>query len=133
MKTNHDFPVELQPVFTLNPVRIEDGGSGDDIRNHKAVVRQDNGKVLGIVSDKYQLLRHTEVVDAFRQILSDKEYEEKIKVAKEGAHLFATYKMPSVQIEVVKGDIVSLQFVVKNSYEWLTLRTGYARRISSSV
>ncbi|HKZ45539.1 MAG TPA: DUF932 domain-containing protein [archaeon] len=109
--TEYNFPVELQPVMTLNPTK-----GSDIIGGRLAVVRQDNGATLGIVSDKYELLRHGQVIDAFRNALSNVNHEEKIQIANEGSSLFATYKLPGKTIEVRKGDLVSLQFVVKNSY-----------------
>lgn len=116
-KETYDFPVALQPIFTMNPVRLEDGGSGDDIKRKKAVVRQDTGAVLGIVSDQYRLLEHKDVIESFRTALEGVDYTEKISVARDGAQLFASYRLNSELIEVQKGDLVSLQFIVKNSYD----------------
>lgn len=113
MEKIYDFGVDLQPIMTLNPVN----GGSDLIDRKKAVVRQDNGAVLGVVSDKYQLLKHADVIDSFRTALDGVDYDEKIQVAKGGAQLFATYRLNGVKLEVAKGDLVSLQFIVKNSYD----------------
>lgn len=99
--------------MTLNPV----AGKDDTIVGRKAVIRQDNGACLGILSDNYAMLKHADVIDAFRKALAPFETEEKIQIAKGGAHLFATYKLNAVKVEVRKDDLVSLQFVVKNSYD----------------
>lgn len=91
---------------------------GDDIiPGRRAVVRHDTGNVLGIVSTKYELLKHADVVNGFRKALKGEEYVETIKVAKNGAQLYATYSMPRHQVEVRKGDLISMQFIVKNSYD----------------
>lgn len=110
--TNYDFPVRLQNVFTQ---KSEDADY-NDITGRRAVVRQDSGAMLGIVSDKYELLKHGDVINAFRNALKDVEFKETIAVMNGGATLFATYSLPAHTVEVKKGDLVSLQFVVKNSY-----------------
>jgi hypothetical protein len=108
---NYNFPVELQPIMTLNPTQ-----GTDVIKGKLAVVRQDSGETLGIVSNKYGLLKHETVIDNFRKVLDNIKYQEKIEIVKNGAYMFATYKLTNEKIEIVKGDIVNLQFIIKNSY-----------------
>lgn len=108
MENTHDFPVSLAPIYIA---------PGDKIPGKKAVLRGDNNHVLGVVSDNYTLLPHGDVIEAFRAALSTYDFEERIQVAKGGAHLFATYKLNAIKVEVRPDDIVSLQFVVKNSYD----------------
>jgi hypothetical protein len=103
----YDFPVALEPIFSV----------GNEIPNKKAVIRCDTKMPLGIVSSQYQLLKHSDVIESFRSALSDQEHTEKIQLAKNGAQMFTTYKLSAVQYEVQKGDMVALQFVVKNSYD----------------
>lgn len=117
MENTFEFPVELQTILTINPVSIENGGSDDVIRGRKAVVRQDTGDVLGIVSDKYQLLEHKDVIQGFREALKDIEHSEKITMKKNGAQMFAEYRLSSIQVEVKPNDIVGLRLIVKNSYD----------------
>lgn len=107
----YDFPVELTPIVS-QPFGVV-------IPNKLAVVRTDTKEPIGVVSNKYELLRHKDVVDGFRKALSLSEapYEENIQTTKNGAWLFATFKLSVVQMEVRKGDVVSLQFVVENSYD----------------
>lgn len=112
MKTEYNFPVELKPVFI--------SGKKDsyvEIPRKKAVVRTDINSTLGVVSNKYSLVSHEEVVNGFRNALKKTDYTEKIEMARNGAFLFATYRLNSEKFEVQKGDVVSLQFVVKNSYD----------------
>ncbi len=104
---SYDFPVELAPIKANNIV----------IPKKVAVIRTDTNKPVGVVSNLYGLLKHKDVVDSFREALSNQRYEEKIEVIKDGAHLFATYKLPEIQYEVKKGDFVAMQFVAKNSYD----------------
>jgi len=107
METKYDFPVMLAPVTAHDKV----------IPHKQAVIRTDVWEALGIVSDQYELLKHADVVNSFREALRDTEHEERIQVTRGGANLFATYKLPSHTVEVAKGDMVALQFVVKNSYD----------------
>lgn len=103
-----DFQVAKEPIFVL----------GSEVGGKKAIVRQDTGKVLGIVSDKYEVIEHGAVIDGFRQALGESTaFGEKISITKGGAHLFATYTLKHRTVEVKKGDIVGFQFTVKNSYD----------------
>lgn len=108
----YDFPVELKDIWTLNANDIE-----TNIAGKKAVVRQDTNAILGIVSDSYQLLKHEVVVNSFRKALKKIPHEEKIEVVKDGAILFAKYRLPEMLFEVRKDDFVALEFIVKNSYD----------------
>lgn len=110
MKTiDYNFPVKLTPVIT-KPYGVA-------IPKKLAVMRADTREPLGIVSKRYGFMAHGDVVDSFRKALADTKHEERIQLAKNGAHLFATYKLPTHKVEVRKGDAVALQFTVKNSYD----------------
>ena len=87
----HNFPVELMPIQTKSRIAIPD---------RRAVVRTDTNTPLGIVSTKYELLKHADVVNGFRKALKGDEYEETIKLARNGAQLYATYSMPTHKVEV---------------------------------
>ncbi len=107
MKNSYDFPVKLQEVSS----------KGILIPEKAAVVREDTNKVIGVVSKKYGLLYHKDIIDSFRESLNGIKYDENIKLTKEGARLFAIYTLPDVKSEIEKGDIVSLRFVTTNSYD----------------
>jgi hypothetical protein len=113
-KTNYNFPIRLQEIYTngLNPKSKEQL----TVQNKLAVVRADSGDVLGIVSKKYQVLKHEDVVNSFRKALAKTNYEEKIKIAKDGSSLYLTYSLNDEMIEIRDGDFVKLQFIVRNSY-----------------
>lgn len=106
---NYDFPVELVPVVTQS--------SGILIPRKFAVIRPDTGQPMGIVSNRYGLIHHETVINGLRNALSNKEYQEHIQVTNNGAFLFATYKFLGMTEEVSKGDKVSFQFIIKNSYD----------------
>ncbi len=104
---NYDFPITLAPIKTEDLL----------IPKKLAVIRTDTREPIGVVSNQYSLLRHETVIDSIRKVLGKNKYEEKIEVCNNGARLFATYKLPEIQYEVVPGDFVSMQFVAKNSYD----------------
>lgn len=116
MQNAYNFPVEVTPVQAL--VKVPEGITLDVAApKYRAVVRTDSNEVLGVVSNKYELLKHETVIDGFRNALKGVEVEEKIHVLKNGAQLLAHYKLVNDQIEVKPGDFVALQIVVKNSYD----------------
>lgn len=107
---NYDFPVELQPVYFGKDNLIQ------PIPNRQAVVRTDTHEALGVVSDGYGLVLHKTIIDQFREAGKNYDIKEKILLSNNGANLFYTMTFPSVQAEVVKGDIVKMMMIVKNSY-----------------
>lgn len=110
--TQYDFPVELRPVHTLNqalePV---------EIKGRMAVVRTDTEKVVGIVSDQYKILRHAEVIQAFHDAIGSGAEQRKLTVVRNGAQMYANYRIKNVEGEVRKGDVVGMDLTVKNSYD----------------
>lgn len=107
MNNQYDFPVELQPIYL----------SGDQvIDNKKAVVRTDTMQPLGIVSDDYGLVKHSTVIDSFREAGKGYGVEEKITLQRDGAQLFYQMTFPKIEMEVKKGDLVRMMMIAKNSY-----------------
>lgn len=106
-----DFEVAREPIFV----------QGREVKGKKAIVRADNGApVLGIVSGKYEVIKHRDVIEGFREALKGDNFgsfNERISLTKNGAHLFATYRFEDQRVEVKKGDFTSFQFIVKNSYD----------------
>lgn len=106
-KKSYDFPVSLAEVKTNNII----------IPNKLAVIREDTQQPIGLVSNQYSLVKHSDAIDCFRDALKGNEYEEKIELTKNGAQLFGLYTLNSVQIQVDKNDLVALQLIIKNSYD----------------
>ena len=118
----YDFPVELQDVQTVGGVLIE--GS-------QAVVRTDKNEPLAIVSDRYRLITHKELVEAADPFIKKLGKAEKIfTLEKNGARLVTEYtfrdnviKLPGHRIpgETRKvGDTVALRLYGINSYNTST-------------
>jgi len=107
VKNSYDFPIKLAPI------------QSDSILIPKkfAVIREDIKQPIGIVSDQYSLVKHSDAIDCFREALKGNKFEEKVEIIKNGAQLFSTYKLTDTQVEVSKGDIVAMQLILKNSYD----------------
>lgn len=121
MSKKHEFPVAMVPIWAdLKEDHLLSkalGAKQVQIPGRKAVLRGDNGHTLGIVSTKYGLLTHKDIIDSFRKALGKEEYEEDIRLEKEGAQMFATYGLPNQEIEVGAGDKITMKFIVRNSYD----------------
>lgn len=117
VSTLYDFPVELVSIYTKEE---ENATSPDDFvqtPNRMAVQRQDNGVVLGVVSDKYKILPHAQVVDGFRAAFGGENIVETIRVTRGGARLQYEAILPSVTVEVRPGDHMQLRIIAVNSYD----------------
>lgn len=114
-------------------VAVKRGETWKEIDKFKAIVGE-NGKVYGIVSKRYQLVLHEEIVDAVNKIL--KEYEiEPIGatpvVSFDGSKLFYDIILKKINI---MGDQVYLGFRITNSYDRsIGIHiNGYGMRIACS-
>jgi hypothetical protein len=90
MPSDFKFPVELQPITT------EPGGLF--VPNRLAVVRTDTMKPIGVVSKKYTLLPHADVVDALRETLKGQETQEKIGLTHNGARMHLEITLPNITL-----------------------------------
>ena len=122
---NYDFPITTVPIKA----------NGQEIPKKAAVLRTDTNEPLGIVSNQYGLLTHTDVIDSLRHVLSGQKYEEQIQLTKNGAHLFASYKLTDIQIEPKLNDFVSMRLIGRNSYDGtksFTMMLGAFRLVCSN-
>jgi hypothetical protein len=105
---NYDFPVELQAVVAAN---------GSKVPGYQAVVRTDTQMPLSVVSSKYKLVSHSNVMDAAQDfIMSFGTPEVSYSLSQNGAILVAecTYRERTVEVGV--GDCVGLRVFIENSY-----------------
>ncbi len=107
--SQYDFPTTLAPLKA----------NGIVIPHRFAVIRTDTNEPLGIISDQYQLIPHKEVLEKSREVLLQEKsiFEEKIDVTQNGSHCLIQYTFPDTKIEIQKGDAVSLQIIIVNSYD----------------
>ena len=100
----------------LRELKLDDGL---DVKKYKAVVREDNGKVLGIVGNNYKIVPHTQVLDAFNAVTMLE--PKRVEVCKDGGVMFARYDIKVAgqlkMAEVKVGDAVSFGLRVFNSYD----------------
>src|SRR4051812_12153685 len=103
MPNDYDFPVELQPIST------EPGGF--IVPNRLAVVRTDTMRPIGIVSKKYALLPHADVIDTLRESFKGQEVQKKVVVTHGGARMYVEIILPNVTLKV-EGDEIAMRLVV---------------------
>ena len=108
MPNEYDFPVELQAITTRS--------SNLAIPNRLAVARTDTLRTIGIVSRRYALLPHAEVVGTLRTAFSGQEIEETIHMTHHGARMHLEITLPEVTLKV-EGDEIAMRLVVANSYD----------------
>ncbi len=108
----YDFPIEIRPI----------NADGIVIPERYAVIRTDTDKPLGIISDRYKLVPHKEVVERSRAALIEARtnFKELITTTGYGAHLWIIFNFPDIKIEIWKGDPVTMQVIVENSYDTST-------------
>jgi len=105
---NYKFDVELKSLQVCGGKRVPD---------RKAVVRKDNGAVLGIVGNNYKIVPHEQVINTFDNLSYLK--PRGVNVCREGAILFAQYDFDTKTVdkaEVEVGDVVSFGLRAFNSY-----------------
>jgi hypothetical protein len=109
-KAEYDFPVEIQDIYLKNGVKLA---------KNKAVVRTDSDTSISVVSSKYNLIRHTEVMDAVMPFMRQfGDAVEKITTEKDGARVVATYDFKNKTIVGPKvGDVIGLRIHGINSYD----------------
>jgi hypothetical protein len=118
MENKYDFPVEIKEIYTCD--KLTDGFLNTPIPNRKAVVRLDTGTVVGLTSNRYQLVEHKEVIRIFDGISAM--HRDKVEICQGGAIMFADYKMNSgrdTTRQIAVGDVVDFKIRVFNSYNMM--------------
>ena len=108
MKSDYDFPVEFRKIVTEEGIKIP---------FRQAVVRTDKDMAIGVVSKKYALLPHDNVVGAFREALEGQNVQERVMLTHNGARLNLELTLPDIKIDVGGGDEIAMRLIVKNSYD----------------
>lgn len=109
-----NFPVALQPVF-------HDGLDGSKLIPHRrAIVREDTGEALAVVSDRYTLVPHTRMLDLVEEAIRPLDVgpvPRGIYVDRHGARLRALYKFPALTRPVHDSDDICPCLQVRNTYD----------------
>jgi hypothetical protein len=113
----YDFKVETRPLhFPIG----EDIGT---VLGKKAVINAETNEVLSIVSDRYELTYHEDVINTFDSI--EEIVREDIKLSEDGGIMFAKYNLPNHgkdSHEIRIGETVKFSLRVFNSYNLMTSR-----------
>lgn len=118
MNNAWEFPVQLQDIFTKD---------GKLIPRHKTAVRTDTNEPLSIVSDRYKLYTHGEVLNSVQPFI--REFGEghfKHSLERNGARLIATYQFRDHSLGLHNrkgkhvGDTIFPELHVINSYNSTT-------------
>lgn len=103
------FPVSLQTIRAYN---------GNEIPRMKAVCREDTGQVLSVVSDRYTLVTHSQVMDAARGFIDSLGTPEiSYGLHKDGTTMMATLTYREHVEDVTVNDKVGLRVYIENSYD----------------
>lgn len=109
-----DFPVALKPLYYDADMTYE------PVPGRLAVVREDTGEALAVVSDRYTLVRHQEILNALEQAIQGLDLGEAprgIYLDRQGARLRALFKFPELRREVGPRDTVCPCVKVTNTYD----------------
>lgn len=86
--------------------------------DNKTIANPETGKTYSVVSNRYELLRHEDAVEAVEQVLAEinmTDYERTVKLTDDGV-MIAEWDFPKTEHEVQVGDVVSPTLKTVNSY-----------------
>lgn len=109
-----DFPISLKPVF------LQRGDAFHEIPKRVAVVREDTGRPIAVVSNRYTLVPHQrilETVEAAIQPLDVGPVPRGIYVDRGGAQMRAVYKFPGLTKPVQGTDNICPCLQMRNTYD----------------
>ncbi|GAB1345082.1 DUF932 domain-containing protein [Gemmatimonas sp.] len=119
-----DYPLALRPLTTSLPI---EGASGDEIDTldiavpgHRAVVRADRNLVLGVVSDRYELVTNREAMQMVDVLVNDGlAVIETAGVLREGADAWMAIRFTGEQIDAAGengGDEIKFYGLVRTNH-----------------
>ena len=109
-----DFPVALAPL------QYSAGTALAPVPHRLAVVREDTGAVLGVVSDRYTLVPHQRILDLVQEAIAPLDLEpvpRGVYVDRQGARMRAIFKFPALAQPVVQGDDICPCLKIRNTYD----------------
>jgi len=110
-----DFPVALRKVYVQ-----WDDGSFQTIPHRRSVERTDTGQSLSVVSSRYALVSHQEILDTIRNAIAPLALgpvPQGIYVDRGGARMRALFKFPSLEQSVVRNDSICPCLKIQNTYD----------------
>jgi hypothetical protein len=109
-----DFPVILRPIYQARNETFP------EIPKRRAVVREDTGQVLAVVSDRYALVPHQRILDLVEEAIAPLDVgpvPRGIYVDRQGARMRALFKFPGLAQPVVNGDDLCPCLKIQNTYD----------------
>jgi hypothetical protein len=109
-----DFPVSLVPVGTAVD------GAFTPVPRRLAVVREDTGEALAVVSDRYTLVPHQRILDLVDAALAELDVgpvPRGVYVDRGGARMRAVFKFPALAQAIAGADHICPCLQVRNTYD----------------
>jgi hypothetical protein len=109
-----DFPIALRPLYYAR------NGSFESVTARFAVVREDTGQPIAVVSDRYTLLPHQRILDAVEEAIKPLGIDpvpRGIYVDRNGARMRALFKFPTLARPVLGGDEICPCLRIQNTYD----------------
>lgn len=109
-----NFPV------TLKPIAVRTNGSYAEMPQRRAVVREDTGEALAVVSDRYTLVPHQRILDLADQATARLDcgpVPRGVYVDRNGARMRALFKFPALARPLARGDEICPCLKVQNTYD----------------
>lgn len=109
------FPVAMKDVY-YHVQGYKDMVKAED---KKAIVKEKEGTILSIVSNKYKFIPHVDIIKSMRSALDSQKltYQEQVLLFKEGARMEVVYSIPSVSVSIGSSDKLWMQIRGRNSYD----------------
>lgn len=111
------------------PLKTVCKGKEIPVPNKKAIVNEDDGKVVSVVGKDYKLILNSEIFGEFDRALSESEIDltdayKTVNICRGGAQTILGYSFPAYETTItdrVVGDVVRLAVQARNSYDGFTM------------
>lgn len=115
------FPkVEERTIHYLN-TSLHSLSQYQEISNYKTLINSESGDVFGILSKKYQLVKHEDAIEMVEEAIEKSpeygKYDKQITFPSKGGKMHATYIFPEVEVPVTSGDSINPKIEIFNSYD----------------
>jgi len=107
-------------AVALRPVSYDDGGAHRQVPHRLAVVREDTGSPIAVVSDRYALVPHQHILDTVEEAIRPLDVgpvPRGIYVDHGGARMRAIFKFPTLAEPVKNGDVICPCLKIQNTYD----------------
>lgn len=109
-----DFLVSLRPLYYAA------NGVFEAVPHRLAVVREDTGRTLSVVSDRYTLIPHQRILDVVEEAIRPLDVgpvPRGVYVDRQGARMRALFKFPALAQPVLHNDDICPCLKIQNTYD----------------